>query len=52
MADEKQFAIQKIYLKDSSFESPGAPGTFGFQKWEPKVELNLTNTNSKVRDGV
>ena len=56
MAEEqdskKQFAIQKIYLKDSSFESPGAPATFSFQKWDPQVELNLANTNSKVRDDV
>ena len=54
MADEqenrKTFSIQKIYLKDSSFESPGAPGTFGFQQWDPQVELNLNNSHGKVGD--
>ena len=23
-----QFALQRIYLKDSSFEAPGSPGVF------------------------
>lgn len=40
---KKQFAIQKLYIKDASFESPGAPQSFSFSKWEPKIELNLTN---------
>ena len=44
----KQFAIQKLYVKDASFESPGAPRSFSFQKWEPKIDLNLTNTNAHV----
>ncbi len=37
---EKQFAIQRIYTKDISFETPNAPIIFT-QKWEPSVELNL-----------
>jgi len=41
--NKKQFAIQKLYIKDASFESPGAPQTFTFGKWEPKIELNLSN---------
>jgi preprotein translocase subunit SecB len=44
----KQFAIQKLYIKDVSFESPGAPHSFSFQKWEPKIDLNLTNTNAQI----
>ena len=36
----QQFAIQKIYVKDSSFEAPGTPESFQ-QKWEPKVNLEL-----------
>ncbi|MGD0959674.1 MAG: protein-export chaperone SecB [Methylomonas sp.] len=44
-ADEKQFAIQKIYTKDVSFETPNAPKIFT-QQWEPAMELNLsTNAN-------
>ena len=37
---EKQFAIQKIYTKDISFETPNAPQIFT-QKWEPALDLNL-----------
>ena len=49
MADEKQFSIQRIYVKDVSFESPNAPGLFA-QKWEPKVEFNLQSNAQKIQD--
>ena len=39
-AVEKQFAIQKIYTKDISFETPNSPKIF-IEKWEPSVEFNL-----------
>lgn len=39
-ADGAQFAIQKIYVKDFSFESPNAPTVFR-NEWRPAVELNL-----------
>jgi preprotein translocase subunit SecB len=45
---QKQFSIQKLYVKDSSFESPGAPRSFSFQKWDPKIDLNLTNTQTHI----
>ena len=38
-AVEKQFAIQKIYTKDISFETPNSPKVF-IEKWEPSVEFN------------
>ncbi|MGZ8094706.1 MAG: protein-export chaperone SecB [Methylosarcina sp.] len=38
---EKQFAIQKIYTKDVSFETPNSPKIF-MEKWEPSVEFNLS----------
>lgn len=40
---EQQFGIQKIYVKDVSFESPNAPQSFT-ETWEPDVSLEL-NTN-------
>lgn len=49
---ENQFAIQKIYVKDVSFESPATPEVFSFTKWEPKIELNLNNANKQVAEGV
>lgn len=39
-AGEKQFAIQKLYTKDISFETPNSPSVFT-QKWEPALDLNL-----------
>ncbi len=39
-AGEKQFAIQKIYTKDISFETPNSPKIFT-QKWEPALDINL-----------
>jgi len=45
---KKQFAIQKLYIKDVSFESPGTPHSFSYKQWNPKVDLNLTNSHSQV----
>ncbi len=39
----REFVIQKIYLKDASFETPGTPGVFQ-KKWEPDVSLQLANS--------
>jgi preprotein translocase subunit SecB len=40
---DRQFAVQRIYIKDMSFESPNAPEIFRGD-WKPQNELNL-NTN-------
>ncbi len=54
MTDEKkpenQFSIQKIYIKDVSFESPSTPAVFT-EKWSPEIELNLNNASKKVSEG-
>ncbi len=43
--------MQKMYIKDFSFENPNAPEAFRItQKTEPKVELNLQINNKKVTD--
>ncbi|WP_139555855.1 protein-export chaperone SecB [Methylotetracoccus oryzae] len=41
---ERQLALQKLYVKDVSFETPNSPNVFTL-KWEPAVEFNL-NTNA------
>jgi preprotein translocase subunit SecB len=43
-----KFALQRIYVKDASFESPMAPECFRGQ-WQPKVNLEL-NTRHQVLD--
>ena len=51
MADqEKQISIQKIYIKDFSYESPQAPAVFTKSDWEPKTNLNLRSTHSDLGD--
>jgi len=46
---EKQFAIQKIYTKDLSFETPNSPGIFT-EKWEPNVDFNLGTQVTTLQD--
>ncbi len=42
---QQQFAIQKIYTKDISFESPNSPAIFT-EQFQPQVSLEL-NTNGQ-----
>ena len=42
---EKQIAIQKIYVKDFSFESPHTPDVFTRTDWSPKTNLNLRSSH-------
>ena len=41
----QQFEIQKIFLKDASFEAPNTPAAFT-QEWQPNVNVQL-NTGAK-----
>ena len=54
MSEEQnqQFAIQKIYLKDVSFESPNAPQSFMSEDWQPQVNIQLNTGNQRLSDGV
>ncbi len=42
------FRLQKLYVKDLSFENPNAPGVFTTPQGEPKVEVNLGLKNKKI----
>lgn len=42
---EKQISIQKIYVKDFSFESPHTPDVFTRTDWSPKTNLNLRSSH-------
>lgn len=54
MADEetsvpaKQVSIQKVYVKDFSFESPHAPDVFTKSDWTPKTNLNLRSMHTAL----
>jgi preprotein translocase subunit SecB len=52
MADEQvqqQFAMQRIYTKDISFESPATPDVFKKQ-WQPAVNVDLNTKSEKIDD--
>jgi len=48
---ERQLALQKLYLKDISFETPNSPAVFTM-KWEPKVDFNLATNAQQLQEGV
>jgi preprotein translocase subunit SecB len=45
---QQQFAMQRIYTKDLSFESPATPNIFKKQ-WQPQISVDL-NTKSNAID--
>lgn len=45
------FALQRIYVKDSSFESPRSPAVFQGQ-WTPKISFNLGSKSARITDDV
>ncbi|RJG51586.1 protein-export chaperone SecB [Motilimonas pumila] len=60
MADEQQsapqqeqidFNIQRIFLKDISFECPNSPTIFQ-KEWQPEVKLDLDTKSAKLADHV
>lgn len=46
-----QFEIQRIFVKDLSFEAPNTPHTF-IEEWKPEVTLNLETKSNKVQDNL
>ena len=44
------FRMQKMYIKDLSFESPNAPKVFLTRNQDPKVDFNLQLKNAKLDD--
>lgn len=49
--NETQFMIQRVYVKDLSFETPNTPAVFQ-QQWEPELNLDLNTTTNKLEEGV
>jgi len=45
--DGPQIGLQKIYLKDSSFEAPNAPAIFSGD-WKPKITVNLSTRTTDI----
>lgn len=47
---QPQFALQRIYLKDASFEVPNAPRVF-LQAWNPEISIDLATGMAQLEDG-
>ncbi|MGB0664932.1 MAG: protein-export chaperone SecB [Pontibacterium sp.] len=46
-----QFAVQRIYLRDASLESPNAPQIFT-KGWQPEVSLDMNTQSKNLGDNV
>lgn len=46
-----QFEIQRIYVKDLSYEAPNTPHTF-IEEWKPEVQLNLETKSNRLQDNM
>jgi preprotein translocase subunit SecB len=44
-----QFAIQRVYTKDLSFETPNSPEIFQ-KEWKPEIKLDLDTRSNKLAD--
>lgn len=44
-----QFALQRIYLKDASFESPRSPAVFQ-GKWAPRINFDIKTRSEKLQE--
>jgi len=47
--NQREFAIQRIYVKDISFEAPNAPQIFNAE-WKPESNLNLNSEAKQIGD--
>lgn len=44
-----QFSLQRIYVKDISFESPNSPQVFG-QEWKPETKVQFNSSARRHSD--
>lgn len=45
----REFTLQRIYVKDISFETPNSPAVFA-QEWKPESSLNLNSNVNRMED--
>jgi preprotein translocase subunit SecB len=46
----QNISINKIYIKDMSFESPQTPQIFSGGEWKPQTNVNLRSSHSAMAD--
>lgn len=48
-AKSPEFAIQRIYIKDVSFETPNSPAIFQ-SDWKPEIKLDIDTRSTKLAE--
>lgn len=49
---QPEFGIQRIYVKDLSFEAPSAPKIFSQPNWQPAVDLQLESSANELEKDI
>ena len=47
--NQVQMRIERLYLKDAAFESPGTPSIFG-EKWQPETQVDINTRVNNLGD--
>lgn len=50
MSEQPNVHIQKIYLKDTSFESPNSPKAFTGNEWNPEINLQVNTESNHLEE--
>jgi preprotein translocase subunit SecB len=48
---KRQFLVQRIYIKDISFEAPNSPAVFS-ENWQPEINIGLGSEIQKMSEDV
>lgn len=48
---QQQFQLQRIFLKDLSYEAPKTPQLFK-EQWKPEVNLEVNNTSNEIEANI
>lgn len=48
---KQQFAIQRVFVKDLSFEAPSTPAIFK-KEWKPQLHLDLNTDSNAIEDSI
>lgn len=50
-AEGGQFAIQRLYIKDSSYEAPNSPEILR-EQWEPQADINVNTASNEIEKDI
>ncbi len=50
-SSQQRFGVQRVYIKDVSFEAPDTPDVFRRQ-YNPQVNFSINNRSYQIEDGI